>query len=122
MSARDAYNQAVEVFAPLGPGKDWLCEQGRFGLKTPDPKIKAVATGQSVCEEAHGSRWRSFSVTDFCMLYAFRREVVARPTAAASSFTVVAARRCGCAAVAGQSLKLQRVLGPGGSGGRRKAG
>ena len=29
------------MFAQLGPRKDWLCEQGRFGLKTPDPKIKA---------------------------------------------------------------------------------
>merc|ERR1740138_475369 len=24
---------------------DWLCEQGRFGLKTPDPKIKANGRG-----------------------------------------------------------------------------
>ena len=82
------------VFAQLGPRKDWLCEQGRFGLKTPDPKIKA---GQM-------ERWRRFRC-QVCqvlqrekprrrkLLYAVWSETIARPTAAASSSTVVAARR-----------------------------
>merc|ERR1719323_984474 len=31
----------------MGPYElvDWLCEQGRFGLKTPDPKVKADGRG-----------------------------------------------------------------------------
>ena len=35
------------IWTMLGPYEltDWLCEQGRFGMKTPDPKIKADGRG-----------------------------------------------------------------------------
>ena len=108
------------AFCAAWPWKGLAVRAGPLWLEDPRPEDQG-----SGCrlELVLGGTWKQ--VEEFQrhrLLYAFRREIVARPTAVASSFTVVAARRCGCAAVARQSLKLWRLMGPGGSGGRRKAG
>ncbi|CAE7243917.1 Ehhadh, partial [Symbiodinium sp. CCMP2456] len=51
-AAGDMKKQTKTYYGPYEL-TDWLCEQGRFGLKTPDPKIKAgqMETG---CRQANG--------------------------------------------------------------------
>merc|ERR1719271_1251644 len=43
-AANDMKKQTKTYYGPYELG-DWLCEQGRFGMKTPDPKIKATGRG-----------------------------------------------------------------------------
>jgi 3-hydroxyacyl-CoA dehydrogenase len=43
-AAGDMLKQTKTYYGPYELG-DWLCEQGRFGMKTPDPKIKASGRG-----------------------------------------------------------------------------
>ncbi|CAE7292215.1 ehhadh [Symbiodinium sp. CCMP2456] len=43
-AAGDMKKQTKTYYGPYEL-TDWLCEQGRFGLKTPDPKIKANGRG-----------------------------------------------------------------------------
>jgi len=43
-AAGDMQKQTKTYYGPYEL-TDWLCEQGRFGLKTPDPKIKANGRG-----------------------------------------------------------------------------
>ncbi|CAJ1399036.1 unnamed protein product [Effrenium voratum] len=43
-AANDMNKQTKTYYGPYEL-TDWLCEQGRFGLKTPDPKIKANGRG-----------------------------------------------------------------------------
>ncbi|CAJ1446531.1 unnamed protein product [Effrenium voratum] len=43
-AANDMKKQTKTYYGPYEL-TDWLCEQGRFGLKTPDPKIKANGRG-----------------------------------------------------------------------------
>merc|ERR1712203_1003596 len=43
-AANDMKKQTKTYYGPYELG-DWLCEQNRFGQKTPDPKIKATGRG-----------------------------------------------------------------------------
>lgn len=43
-AAGDMNKQTKTYYGPYEV-VDWLCEQGRFGMKTPDPKIKATGRG-----------------------------------------------------------------------------
>jgi 3-hydroxyacyl-CoA dehydrogenase len=43
-AANDMQKQTKTYYGPYELG-DWLCEQGRFGMKTPDAKIKATGRG-----------------------------------------------------------------------------